>query len=81
MGLDRKKKEEMDTESSSSLKEELSDSEGKPISRQPSEASIYTEEDEELGHIQLGPKCTIKEHLEKDKVFFFLIVIIIYFSQ
>lgn len=56
------------TGSSSSLKDELSDSEGKPISRQPSETSIYgTEDDEELGHIQLGPKCTIKEHLEKDK--------------
>lgn len=69
MGSDRKKEEMDNTGSSSSLKDELSDSEGKPISRQPSETSIYgTEDDEELGHIQLGPKCTIKEHLEKDKV-------------
>lgn len=67
MGSDRKK-DEMENESSSSLKEELSDSEGKPVSRQPSESSIYTEDDEEVGHIQLGPKCSIKEHLEKDKV-------------
>ncbi|EYU33683.1 hypothetical protein MIMGU_mgv1a013465mg [Erythranthe guttata] len=44
-----------------------SDSEGK-ISRQPSQSSCYaTEDDEDLANIQLGPKMTIKEHLEKDK--------------
>ncbi|KAG6405297.1 hypothetical protein SASPL_132884 [Salvia splendens] len=36
----------MTSEGSSSLKEELSDSDGKPVSRNPSEASIYTEDDE-----------------------------------
>ncbi|PSS06098.1 Rho GDP-dissociation inhibitor like [Actinidia chinensis var. chinensis] len=41
------------------------------LSRQPSEASLYaTEEEEEEAHLQLGPKCSIKEHLEKDKVCF-----------
>lgn len=39
-----------------------SDTEGK-ISRQHS----ATEDDEEL-NIQLGPKVSLKEHLEKDKV-------------
>ena len=46
-------------------------SESEPVSRQMSEASIYAteEEDDELGSkIQLGPQCTLKEHLEKDKV-------------
>lgn len=39
------------------------------LSRQPSEASCYaTEEEEEEARLQLGPKCSIKEHLEKDKV-------------
>jgi len=47
--------------------------EGEPVSRQVSEASIYgTEEEEEEGSkIQLGPQCTLKEHLEKDKVSIF----------
>ncbi|KAL3644073.1 hypothetical protein CASFOL_012005 [Castilleja foliolosa] len=40
-----------------------SDSEGR-VSRQPSH---YGTEDEEDLSIQLGPKMTIKEHLEKDK--------------
>ncbi|KAL2456662.1 rho GDP-dissociation inhibitor 1-like [Forsythia ovata] len=45
-----------------------SESGGGRISRQPSEASCYaTEEDEELAQIHLGPKWSIKEHLEKDK--------------
>ena len=44
---------------------------GDMLSRQPSESSCYaTEEEEEASHIQVGPKCTIKEHLEKDKVGF-----------
>ncbi|KAK9689417.1 hypothetical protein RND81_09G058200 [Saponaria officinalis] len=39
------------------------------LSRQPSETSLYAteEDDEELNKLQLGPKCTIKQHLEKDK--------------
>ncbi|KAL2476042.1 Rho GDP-dissociation inhibitor 1 [Abeliophyllum distichum] len=45
-----------------------SESGGGRISRQPSEASCYaTEEDEELAQIHLGPKWSIKDHLEKDK--------------
>ncbi|KAI8012403.1 Rho GDP-dissociation inhibitor 1 [Camellia lanceoleosa] len=45
-------------------------------SRQPSEISCYATEDEEEGNKedeeeearqQLGPICSIKEHLEKDK--------------
>ncbi|CAL5335608.1 unnamed protein product [Camellia sinensis] len=45
-------------------------------SRQPSETSCYATEDEEEGNkedeeeearLQLGPICSIKEHLEKDK--------------
>lgn len=78
MGSDGKKEEMNDSDisanrlSSSSLKEDMmSDSEpAGRISRQPSEASICaTEDEEELGHIQLGPKCSIREHLEKDKVY------------
>ncbi|KAI3456858.1 hypothetical protein Pfo_013521 [Paulownia fortunei] len=68
------KNEEMDNSDSAAnrfsgmVKEDMvSDSEGR-ISRQPSEASCYTTEDEEeLAHIQLGPKWSIKQHLEKDK--------------
>ena len=49
--------------------EDVSDSER--LSRQPSEASLCaTEEEEEEAHLQLGPNCSIKEHLEKDKVCF-----------
>ncbi|GAA0139613.1 G-protein modulator [Lithospermum erythrorhizon] len=41
--------------------------EGEILSRQQSEASCYATEDEEELAIQLGPKVSIKEHLEKDK--------------
>ncbi|XP_027368628.1 rho GDP-dissociation inhibitor 1-like [Abrus precatorius] len=50
--------------------EEHYKSEGEPLSRQVSETSIYAteEEEDEVGaKIELGPQCTIKEHLEKDK--------------
>lgn len=46
-------------------------SDGEPLSRQVSESSIYAtdhEEEDEVSKIQLGPQCTLKEHLEKDKV-------------
>uniref|UniRef100_A0A5B7A9B9 Putative rho GDP-dissociation inhibitor 1 n=1 Tax=Davidia involucrata TaxID=16924 RepID=A0A5B7A9B9_DAVIN len=47
--------------------EDVHDS-GERLSRQPSEASCYaTEEEEEEAQLELGPKCSIKEHLEKDK--------------
>ncbi|KAK1391888.1 Rho GDP-dissociation inhibitor 1 [Heracleum sosnowskyi] len=44
-------------------KGDVSDPEGK----QPSESSCYATEDEEEAKIQLGPKMSIKQHLEKDK--------------
>ncbi|KAG9159824.1 hypothetical protein Leryth_007832 [Lithospermum erythrorhizon] len=43
------------------------DSDGETMSRQPSESSCYATEDEEELAIPLGPKVSIKEHLEKDK--------------
>lgn len=42
-----------------------------PLSRHASESSIYATEDDDdevASRIQLGPQCTLKEHLEKDKV-------------
>lgn len=50
--------------------EEHYKSEGETLSRQVSESSICApeEEDDEGSKIQLGPQCTLKEHLEKDKV-------------
>lgn len=46
--------------------------EGERISRQMSETSIYTteEEDDEGSKLELGPQYTLKEQLEKDKVCF-----------
>lgn len=45
----------------------------KNVSRQMSESSLYTTEDEEEDEthnkIELGPQCTLKEQFEKDKVF------------
>uniref|UniRef100_A0A5B7BWY8 Putative rho GDP-dissociation inhibitor 1 n=1 Tax=Davidia involucrata TaxID=16924 RepID=A0A5B7BWY8_DAVIN len=50
--------------------EDVHGSEGR-LSRQPSESSCYAtdqeEEEEEEAPIQLGPPCSIREHLEKDK--------------
>ncbi|XP_021757893.1 rho GDP-dissociation inhibitor 1-like [Chenopodium quinoa] len=39
------------------------------FNRLPSESSLgpTEEEEEELSNIQLGPKCSIRQHLEKDK--------------
>ena len=37
-------------------------------SRQPSEVSLNGDEDDDNIALQLGPKCSIREHLEKDKV-------------
>ncbi|GAB2279837.1 Rab GDP dissociation inhibitor alpha [Dionaea muscipula] len=67
MGLDEDKAN--DPTSSSTHESDAEGGEGRPLSRQPSEASTYaTEEDEEeLSKIQLGPKCSLREHLEKDK--------------
>ncbi|KAL3821087.1 hypothetical protein ACJIZ3_006992 [Penstemon smallii] len=75
MGSDGDKQEmdnsdnETNRNSSATMQEDVeSESEGR-ISRQPSEASCYAtdQEEEDLAHIQLGPKISIKEHLEKDK--------------
>lgn len=47
----------------------------KNVSRQMSESSLYTtedeEEDENSNKIELGPQCTLKEQFEKDKVLLF----------
>lgn len=40
------------------------------LSREASESSFCATEDDEEAHIQLGPKISIREHLEKDKVFY-----------
>ena len=45
---------------------------GGVLSREASESSLYATEDDEDAQIQLGPKISIKEHLEKDKVLSFL---------
>ncbi|GAV74608.1 LOW QUALITY PROTEIN: Rho_GDI domain-containing protein, partial [Cephalotus follicularis] len=41
------------------------------LGRQMSETSLYTDQEEDdeaaASKIQLGPQCTVKEHLEKDK--------------
>ncbi|CAL0307313.1 unnamed protein product [Lupinus luteus] len=51
--------------------EEQYKSEGEPLSRQVSESSFYTtdqdDDEDEATKIELGPQCTLKEHLEKDK--------------
>ncbi|KAJ7946374.1 rho GDP-dissociation inhibitor 1 [Quillaja saponaria] len=50
--------------------EESGDEHGLDLGRQKSETSIYAtedEEDDEGRKIELGPQCTLKEQLEKDK--------------
>ncbi|CAL5203558.1 unnamed protein product [Lathyrus oleraceus] len=67
MGLDDDDKETGQTSEAGNKEQE---EHHEPLSRHTSESSVYgTEEDEdEYGSkIQLGPLCTIKEHLEKDK--------------
>lgn len=54
-----------DSESKRQDPDIASDSEGR-VSRQ---ASNYATEDDEELNIQLGPKVSIREHLEKDKVY------------
>lgn len=48
--------------------EEASDSEGGRLSRQPSDSSLCQTEDEEDSRVPLGPKMSIRQHLEIDKV-------------
>lgn len=71
MGFDENKEEgEKSTREIEEAKQE-GDDEGGKISRQMSEASLYTtdqeEEDDERSKLQLGPQYTLKEQLEKDK--------------
>lgn len=81
MGSDGKKKETDDSDTESARNSNAtahdpdvaSDSEGK-ISRQPSQASCYATEDDEDLNIQLGPKWSIREHLEKDKVHYITLI-------
>ncbi|WVY91453.1 hypothetical protein V8G54_036967 [Vigna mungo] len=69
MGFDENKETGENSEATDH-ENETHKNEGEPVSRQVSEASIYAteeEEDEPGSKIQLGPQCTLKEHLEKDK--------------
>lgn len=45
---------------------------GSAVRDDASESSCYATEDDEETQIHLGPKISIKEHLEKDKVLHFL---------
>lgn len=58
---------------------------GEQIGRQMSETSLYAtdqeDEDDERSKLQLGPQCTLKEQLEKDKVCLSLNFKIITFSN
>ncbi|AES71805.1 putative Rho protein GDP-dissociation inhibitor [Medicago truncatula] len=66
MGSDDENKETGQTSEAGGEKDEHHE----PLTRHTSESSVYAteeEEDEYGAKIQLGPMCTIKEHLEKDK--------------
>ncbi|KAK2443065.1 rho GDP-dissociation inhibitor [Trifolium repens] len=66
MGSDHDEKETGQTSEAGGEKEERHE----PLSRHASESSVYAteeEEDEYGSKIQLGPPCSLKEHLEKDK--------------
>ncbi|KAF9610518.1 hypothetical protein IFM89_022798 [Coptis chinensis] len=74
MGFDEKNKSVGEITSSSSSTnppETVDEEEEEKLSRQMSEASLFgTEEeddDDEERKIELGPQCTLKEQLEKDK--------------
>lgn len=60
--------------------EENNGEEKKSIKKSGSESSIYETEDEgeedvEDNKIELGPQCTLKEQLEKDKVYINLCIL------
>ncbi|KAK6947012.1 Rho protein GDP-dissociation inhibitor [Dillenia turbinata] len=56
------------TEATTSADHEDDDEPEEKLSRQASEASLYGTEDEEFeANLQLGPKVSLKEELEKDK--------------
>ncbi|KAL0399162.1 UNVERIFIED_CONTAM: Rho GDP-dissociation inhibitor 1 [Sesamum radiatum] len=69
MGTDGNKEDMNDSDSATNSAAAKDDDLEGSVSRQPSEAnSCYTTEDEvEEVQVQLGPKRTIKEHLETDK--------------
>lgn len=63
-------------EEDTSKVEESGDEEGGTLSRYMSESSVAATEDEDDDDdrkIELGPQCTLKEQLEKDKVLFLLV--------
>ncbi|KAK1404997.1 Rho GDP-dissociation inhibitor 1 [Heracleum sosnowskyi] len=55
------------TATTSNNAEGASDSEGGTLSRQPSDSSLCQTEDEEDPRVTLGPKMSIRQHLEIDK--------------
>lgn len=64
-----------DNNDTSRVGEESGGEEGGTLSRYKSESSVAATEDEdddEERKIELGPQCTLKEQLEKDKVCWFL---------
>ena len=73
MGLEKDKQNDRGEESDI---QESGDERDGNMKRNTSETSLYTTEDEDSdgqehnNKIQLGPQCTLKEHIEKDKVCF-----------
>ncbi|XP_021758646.1 rho GDP-dissociation inhibitor 1-like [Chenopodium quinoa] len=61
--------ETIDSISSSTHGSGIEEDPNPSFNRLPSESSLghTEEEEEELNNIQLGPKCSIRQHLEKDK--------------
>lgn len=73
MGFDENEEGgEKSTRQTMPANQEANHDEGERISRQMSETSTYTteEEDDEGSKLELGPQYTLKEQLEKDKVCF-----------
>lgn len=74
MGFDENKETGEKSGATDHANEEHYKSDGEPLRRHVSdESSIHAteddhEEDEVGSKLQLGPQCTLKEHLEKDKV-------------
>lgn len=77
MGFDDKEKGAAgDDTDTSRVHEESGDEGGGTLNRYKSESSIAAtedEEDDEDRKIELGPQCTLKEQLEKDKVLIFFV--------
>ncbi|XP_059309373.1 rho GDP-dissociation inhibitor 1-like [Lycium ferocissimum] len=59
-------------DSDSEIEHEVNNENNSKVSRQMSESSMYTTEDDDedeniINKIELGPQCTLKEQFEKDK--------------